>query len=470
MIFNRLDFKVSAILVVAMLLSSGYAIWLYSKQSLIFSKLIEAPQLAELQQVNDEFTSLSASSSEQLLEDFTALADNMVDKSSTLYSILVDAEYNLVASTLPRQHYVELVRPELVQDKYVVTISSRLEKAEILMIYHELPSRKVVVSDVSYTLITLPVSNKIPAGFDRSSVWWQFLLHAEKFSLLFIVLVVLAIVVVFRSFKPLRNLEKVAQQLADNEIPQQIPNADNSEVGKLISAFNHASDRIQEFQQQREQMTSDIAHELRTPITNMLGRIEAYEENIIQDERAVISFVSTQLKGLTNIVEDMQLLSLADSKELVVNTHSIDLEQLIKNWCSQYEVEHNVAFALSLISLDWELDEARFCQVLDNLLSNSKKARAAGLEVFISVALELNQQTLTVTFEDNGPGVPPQHLDKLFDRLYRADPSRAAATGGSGLGLSIVKTLIEAQRGTVKAFASPKGGLGIKMSFSAKSV
>lgn len=463
-VLSRLDIKVTAILIIAMLMSSSYAIWLYSKQSLIFSKRAESSLSAELQRINSGLGQLITSKEVTIDRiDLSTLATEL--SISGAYSIIVDKQFKLVSSTLPRQHFMELTRPELQQNHYVVTISSRLDKAEILVIYHELPGYKIQVDDSDYVIITVPVFDTIPEGYDRTSVWWQFLIHAEKFVLLFLLMVTVAVIIVLRSFKPLRKLERVAQQLANNEVPEQIPNTDKSEIGDVISAFNHASIKLQQFQQQREQMTSDIAHELRTPITNMLGRIEALEENIIQDERAVISFVSKQLNGLAGIVEDMALLSMADSDNLTIYKEAVMIADFIREWAAQYDVEQHLTLSLSLQSNEWNLDVSRLTQILDNLLANSRKAKPSELNVYLSS--ELEQENLVIKFEDDGPGVTEEHFDKLFDRLYRVDTSRNEATGGSGLGLSIVKSLVEAQQGRVEAFSSEKGGLGIKMTFKA---
>lgn len=462
-LFTRLDFKISAILVLAMLMSSSYAIWLYSKQSLIFSDKTSDPLLTELASINAKFEGLNDVNPEALVDQFEQLAIEMSNQQTRLYPVLIDSSYEVVSNTMPNQHLVELVRPDLEQGFYAVTVSSRLAKAEVLYIYQHVPSVVINSGSERYLIVTVPALQEVPKGLGSTSVWWQFMLHIDKFALLFSIVVVLAVFIVVRNLKPLRSLETAAEQLADNQIPQQVPPVGSTEVGKLVSAFNHASSQLQYYQQQREQMTSDVAHELRTPITNMLGRIEAFDEGIIQDEKAVIAFVSKQLMSLTKIVEDMQLLSMADSNELVIHRELVDLVEIVSDWAEQFHIDNDITFHSSVSSLTWYLDPNRVTQIFDSLLSNAKKAMPESLHVYLSI--QLDNDKLVISFEDNGPGVAAIHLPKLFDRLYRADKSRTEQTGGSGLGLSIVKSLVEAQGGVVKAGASRYGGLAIKMTF-----
>lgn len=469
---QRLDFKVSVIVVLAMLISFSFASWLYLRHSLIFYAPIEDQQINEITALVSLFNETESISTEQiLLSEFQHFSERVNAPTSDYLFVLVNESYDIVAQTAPGNYMIELVRPEASYGYFAVTISAVFEKADIFNIFVAVPGRLLSGWSSSndslgqYWLLAIPKANNVTTSVTLSTVARQIGMHLGQFIWLYIGMVILAVFVVLRSVRPLRKLESVAKDLSQNRIPEKVIGEDDSEVGRLIGAFNLASDKLALNQQQKEQMISDVAHELRTPVTNVLGRIEALQEGIINDERDVINFSQQQLTGLANIIDDMQLLSSVDAQKLTIYPTPTKLESLLEKWRRQYLSEQ------LLIRLETQpgcglkqvlVDPLRMQQVLDNLLTNSQRAKPGNCEIILSISLKDN--ALLLDFIDNGPGVDEQHLPLLFERLYRADPSRSEETGGSGLGLSIVKSLLEAQGGHVEAFLPNSGGLGIRIS------
>lgn len=467
--YQRLDFSVSVIVVVAMLLSFSLASWLYLRNSLIFYSPIQAPQANEMRGILNRYeNNLATVSVDTVLQEFNRFEKEQKLPKKDYVFVLVDADYQVIAETSPDNTMIELVRPDAQDGYFAVTVSAVFEKADIFNIFVAVPGKPVGIENKEqYWLLAVPSAKNVPRTATLSSVMGRFGAHLWQFSWLYIGMVFIAIWVVFRNIKPLRKLESVAIDLSSNKLPKQVEGADDSEVGRIIRAFNIASEKLALNQKQKEQMISDIAHELRTPVTNILGRIEAQQEGVIDDKEGVIDFTFQQLNGLANIIEDMQLLNSADTKQLVIYTTPTNLDSLLQRWLQQYQHRQNLTFKLTVAEncndVVLELDPQRIQQVLDNLLNNAVCAIPDKCK--ISICIYGGKEELYIDFVDNGPGVGKEHLSMLFERLYRADASRSAHTGGSGLGLSIVKSLIEAQDGSVSAFLPDEGGLGIRMCF-----
>jgi len=471
--YNRLDYKISLILVMAMLTSFSFAIWLYLRSSLIYYQPIETSQAQQLQKIIQTFSVLEQTANKaQLLTEFQQQARLVTQQYPQHISILIDDSYQLVSDSSPENIMVELVRPEAQAGFYAATISAIWEKADIITIYVNVPGRVINPGlNQTFHLLVVPKTKQPPLSISTTTLLSQLLEHLWRFGWLYVLMVLLAVRIIYTSISPLRRLEKVANALSADQIPPQVEATGSNEVGKIISAFNLASEKLAINKQQREQMIGDIAHELRTPITNILGRIEAFQDGIISDKDAVINFTAQQLTSLMNIVEDMQLLNNADSNQLTIQQQSILLSQYLQDWLQPHQQDPDIQLKLTHANPALEhklaLDPLRLNQVLDNLLSNAKRAQP--IKLCIHIKLEQAETTTRIIFSDNGPGVPKAHLPHLFDRLYRVDPSRNNQTGGSGLGLSIVKSLIEAQGGNVKAYNQTDAGLAIEFTFPVKN-
>ncbi|MDO7646029.1 MAG: ATP-binding protein, partial [Reinekea forsetii] len=229
--------------------------------------------------------------------------------------------------------------------------------------------------------------------------------------------------------------------------------------------------------QDRQQWVSDIAHELRTPVAVLMADIEAAQDGVRQIDAAWLTTLHAHSERLNRLINDLHQLSQSDSGTLNYRFEVIDLAELMVETISQYQTN----FEQAHIELDWQVpdqpiwvhgDDKRLVQLLTNLLQNTLRYtdgtpdQPGQLRVrLVSVA---GQSELS--WEDSSPGVGPEDLGKLFDRLYRVDASRSRASGGSGLGLAIVKNIIEAHAASIEATSGRLGGLRLVIRFPAVQV
>jgi two-component system sensor histidine kinase BaeS len=226
---------------------------------------------------------------------------------------------------------------------------------------------------------------------------------------------------------------------------------------------------LEKYEKMRQQWISDISHELRTPLSVLRGELEAVQDGVREMNRETLDSLHAEVLQVSKIVNDLHELSLADSGSFSLNKAPIDLLLILKNTLrnfrtrfekQQIDLQEDLASEAPLRILG---DADRLTQVFANLLENTLRyANAPGsLRVWIHRAAK----QLTLYFDDSGPGVPAESLAHLFDRLYRVDKSRSRTRGGSGLGLSICKSIVDNLGGDIRAAASPSGGLRIEIVF-----
>ncbi len=236
------------------------------------------------------------------------------------------------------------------------------------------------------------------------------------------------------------------------------------ELSSLAFSFNQMAAQLEQNQLERKQLIADIAHELRTPITVMQFRLDALEDGVNELSIAEIQNLSSQNKFLARLVEDLRILTLADTQRLPLERVQTDLKSLVEAVAMQFKPRlGNKALVLELLPATVFADPDRMRQVLSNLIENAGKY--AKKEIWVHLATQDNLVILTVA--DDGVGIPSADLQRIFDRFYRVDESRARATGGSGLGLAIVKAILEAHNFQIRAFNAPSGGAVFEIRFTA---
>ena len=211
-------------------------------------------------------------------------------------------------------------------------------------------------------------------------------------------------------------------------------------------------------------MLADVAHELRTPLSVIRGRLEGIVDGIYSENGPQVSMALDQTYVLERLVEDLRLLTLAESRQLPFDRHPVDLGQLVDRTLDVFSAEareKNISLAFTERSGDLtaNVDPQRFEQVLGNLVGNAIRYVPEGGRVWVTAHGVADGLSLTVN--DNGPGLPPEDLPFIFDRFWRKDKSRARVSGGTGLGLAIARQLVEAQGGHISARNLPEGGLQI---------
>jgi len=225
---------------------------------------------------------------------------------------------------------------------------------------------------------------------------------------------------------------------------------------------------LEKAEKQRRNLMADVAHELRTPIFNIQGRLEAIADGVFEPDADTITSIHQQVNHLNNLVEDVRTLALAESHKLQldIQPHLITevLERCVEDFRAQAELK---GISLTLLTdpdiPPIPIDRTRISQVVHNLLQNAIYHTPSGGEVTVS-ARKTDHERIRVSIADTGPGIPKKSLPFVFDRFYRDDQARAIDTGGSGLGLTIAKELVEAHGGEI--WVKSKKGRGSTFFFS----
>ena len=268
--------------------------------------------------------------------------------------------------------------------------------------------------------------------------------------------VVVAAVVTFllsrRILSPVESLAQAARGVSKGDFTRRVKVNSKDEFGELAIAFNAMAEDLQRTEQLRRNMVADVAHELRTPLSNIQGHLEAIRDGLLPTEPATFDSILEEVLLLARLVEDLQELTLADAGQLTLIPQPADLADITRRAAAAAQppaeargltIETDLPSQPAIVDVDPE----RIGQVLRNLLSNAITHTSAGGR--ITVDLKDEGHALRLSVADTGAGIPPEDLPYVFERFYRVDRSRVRATGGAGLGLTIAKRLVEAHGGTI---------------------
>jgi two-component system, OmpR family, sensor histidine kinase BaeS len=280
--------------------------------------------------------------------------------------------------------------------------------------------------------------------------------------------IILALITAYQAAKriaqPIEAVSQAATQMGQGDLSARAPidvslSRSSFETLTLAQSFNTMAEALERAQQQRRDMTADIAHELRTPLGVMKSRLEALEDGVIPFDVPEVQKLQQHTRLLIRLVEDLRLLSLADSGQLEIHPRVFDLATNARIAVGGFEARAlaaNVHLTLRAPEkLPFTGDPDRITQVISNLISNALQHTPAGGEIMVK--LEQTDQ-IKLEVQDGGPGIPIDHLEKIFDRFHRVDASRSRASGGTGLGLAIVRTIIELHAGKVQVGNGLCGG------------
>jgi signal transduction histidine kinase len=252
--------------------------------------------------------------------------------------------------------------------------------------------------------------------------------------------------------RPIRELTAATQALAKGDLGQQVSVRTRDEMGQLAASFNQMSADLAHASQLRRQMTADIAHELRTPLSLILGYTESLSDGKLPATQETFDIMYDEAQHLSRLIDDLRTLSLADAGELPLNRRPVDPKALLERAALAYMPQaqrQGVAIELNASSdlPEAEADPGRIEQVLDNLVSNALRYTPSGGRVILSADGDGEQVFLRV--QDTGVGIQLEELPYIFERFYRADKSRQRHAKESGLGLAIAKSIVEAHGGSV---------------------
>jgi two-component system sensor histidine kinase BaeS len=272
--------------------------------------------------------------------------------------------------------------------------------------------------------------------------------------------------------RPLRELTQATHAVSEGDLSQQVPIRSNDELGELAKAFNKMSTELSRSVNIRKQMTADIAHELRTPLSLILGHAEAVHDGVLQPSRENFEIIREEAARLEHLVNDLRILSLADAGELSINPQKVEPQRLLQEVAAIYQYQtqrKNITLDLDIASplSEIEVDPGRMTQVLTNILDNALRHTPEGGRIVLS-AREANDQ-VELAIQDSGPGLKAEDIDRIFDRFYRTDSSRQREDGGSGLGLAIARSIVQAHGGQLSAESEEGKGLKVIVRLPQKS-
>ncbi len=269
-----------------------------------------------------------------------------------------------------------------------------------------------------------------------------------------------------RMLGPVRRLSDAARRLGRGDLNQRVPSPGRDELGELGRSFNTMASRLQRAEQRRRDLIADVTHELRTPLSNIQGYLEAVKDGLIEPDPGTIDTIAGQTSLLSRLVEDLKVLALAETGSLRLDRRHMSLLPIVHAAIESFapralakDIELTIEAPSHLPAV--EIDPERLAQVTANLVENAIVQTPEGGTVRLVV--EAGPTLVRVTVEDTGPGIPPDDLKRVFDRFYRVDPSRTRSTGGAGLGLTVAKQLVEAHDGAVQARSTP--GIGSQFTY-----
>nr|WP_255764563.1 ATP-binding protein [Pectobacterium sp. IFB5596] len=264
---------------------------------------------------------------------------------------------------------------------------------------------------------------------------------------------------------PLNAVAESARKIAEGQLSERATHSvrEIRETALLVDDFNAMADKLEVMSSEMKKWNAAIAHELRTPVTVLQGRIQGILDGVFEKDDRQFLLLLNQTEGLSRLIDDLRVLSLSDSGQLYLYRETVQMDQLIVTSVELFRDElerKSLTPAIDAEQMTGFVDKIRISQVLSALLSNAIKYAIPGK---ILITCHLVKGDIRITVEDEGPGIPPQDIAAIFDAFYRADNVRSARTDGSGLGLAVVSSIARAHGGRVSCGYSALGGSCIEI-------
>jgi two-component system sensor histidine kinase BaeS len=260
--------------------------------------------------------------------------------------------------------------------------------------------------------------------------------------------------------KPVRRLTAASRELAGGRLDVRVPATGRGELARLSESFNTMAEAVQRSEERQRRLVADVAHEMRTPLSNLRGYLEGLSDGVVEPSRELFASLHEETLLQRRILDDLQVLALAEAGDLRYTRAPIDLADLVATGATVHRAvaaEAGVALTVDVPAPVWvEADPDRLRQVLGNLLTNAIRYTDAGGHVLVRVREPDAGAVLTV--QDTGVGMTAAELIRVFDRFWRADPARQRATGGTGLGLTIAQRIVADHDGRIDVTSEPGAG------------
>jgi signal transduction histidine kinase len=316
---------------------------------------------------------------------------------------------------------------------------------------------------VAAVYLARPVVGGGPTGAARAtasllkSVWWQLLLAGAISAA---IALAFARLLARGMTQPIRDMAAAANRLSRGEYGERVAVESRDEIGRLAETFNRMATELESLERLRRDLVANVSHELKTPISALRAHLENLLDGVEEPNREVLQVMLEQSERLTRLVEELLDLSRLESGGVTLTMEPVKLAPLVKQVAREIQVARGPAVSfhnevdpdLSPVTADRE----RLHQVLFNLLDNAFRFTPAGGAVTVSAARV--GDSCEVTVDDTGPGIPDEHLPFVFERFYRVDSSRSRGDGGTGIGLTIARTVVEAHGGRIWAERRDDGG------------
>lgn len=253
---------------------------------------------------------------------------------------------------------------------------------------------------------------------------------------------------------PVQSMKNASQRIAQGHYDERVSSRGTDELSQLAASFNQMAEQLEQVETMRRRLIGDVAHELRTPLTAIKGSTEGLMDGVLPANDETYQQIHNEAERLNKLVNDLQELSRVESKAISLDIHPLDVSSLMQTTRKRMQFqfdEKRVALNLSLPHAPILVlaDEDRVLQILTNLLGNALQYTPKNGTV--TVTIEREKLFAKFTIRDTGIGIPAEYLTHIFDRFYRVDKSRSRAHGGSGIGLTIAKHLVEAHGGKIWA-------------------
>lgn len=267
-------------------------------------------------------------------------------------------------------------------------------------------------------------------------------------------------VVARRVVEPIRGVAASARRIARGAYAERVPGVGADELAGLAGSFNEMASSLESAEHRRAELLSDVAHELRTPLATLEAHIEGLADGVIATDDQAWSAMRSEMVRLARLVDDLQHVSRAEERQLDLRVARVEPADLVgaavdasspAYAAKGVALERDVTRDLPRISVDGD----RIGEVLANLLDNALRHTPSGGRVHIGARAVNHGVELAVT--DTGEGIAPEHLQRVFERFFRADAARSRSTGGSGIGLAIARALVEAHGGTITGESAGRG-------------